>query len=99
MRSFNLCLSVVAALGAAACSTPGPPPGPDRPSTGTPDPSASGAGMIDVVTCSGVPATFPIPQALPTVAALPDPFTAMDGTRITRLDQWACRRSEISGQA
>jgi len=91
MRAFNLCLSVVL----VACSTAGVPPGPERPPVSTTDPTTA----ADVTTCSGAPATFPIPQALPTISGLPDPFLAMDGTRITRLDQWACRRSEIGGQA
>src|SRR5262245_10836328 len=28
----------------------------------------------------------------------PDPFRALDGSRITRKDQWACRRAEIGAQ-
>ncbi len=31
-------------------------------------------------------------------ASLPDPFLSLDGTRITRRDQWPCRRAEISAQ-
>jgi hypothetical protein len=52
-----------------------------------------------VTTCAGTPATFPGVGALPVVTALPDPFQAMDGTRIARADQWACRAAEIGAQA
>jgi len=51
---------------------------------------------VDVITCAGAHATFPGKGGLPTITALPDPFEAMDGTRITRKDQWACRRDEIA---
>jgi hypothetical protein len=48
----------------------------------------------------GCPAfTLPDYAALPSIAKLPDPFQSTDGTRITRKDQWACRRNEIGAQA
>jgi hypothetical protein len=57
---------------------------------GTPDP---------ITTCAGTPAAYPGFGDLPATASLPDPFTAMDGTRITAGSQWACRAAEIGGQA
>jgi (4-O-methyl)-D-glucuronate---lignin esterase len=52
-----------------------------------------------VTTCAGGDAPLPALADLPTVAALPDPFQSLDGTRITGADQWACRRVEIAAQA
>jgi len=52
-----------------------------------------------VTTCSDTEAPLPALDDLPTVDALPDPFLSLDGTRITRADQWACRRTEIAAQA
>jgi len=43
--------------------------------------------------------TLPDYAALPSIAKLPDPFQSTDGTRITRKDQWPCRRAEIGAQA
>jgi len=42
-----------------------------------------------------VPA-MPAVGALTTNAALPDPFTMMDGTKVTTRAQWTCRREEIA---
>ena len=62
--------------------------------------SAANPGELGpVTTCAGTRATFPGVGELPAVAALPDPFQAMDGTRIARADQWACRTAEIGAQA
>ncbi|MQM28064.1 glucuronyl esterase domain-containing protein [Glycomyces albidus] len=36
-----------------------------------------------------------IPGTWASSSLLPDPFTRLDGTRITTRDQWECRRSEI----
>jgi hypothetical protein len=36
---------------------------------------------------------------LDALATLPDPFTKLDGTRITAKSEWACRRQEIYKQA
>ncbi len=52
-----------------------------------------------VTTCSGTEAPLPALADLPNVAALPDPFLSLDGTRITTANQWACRRAEIAAQA
>jgi hypothetical protein len=47
------------------------------------------------------PGTIVIPpySSLPTITRLPDPFKFMDGTRMTRKDQWGQRRAEISALA
>ncbi|MEU4242481.1 cellulose-binding protein [Actinoplanes sp. NPDC026619] len=45
-----------------------------------------------------VPA-LPDASALPTIAKLPDPFTKIDGTRISSTADWRCRREEIKKQA
>ena len=52
-----------------------------------------------VTTCSGTEAPLAALADLPNIAELPDPFLSLDGTRITRADQWACRRVEIAAQA
>ena len=44
--------------------------------------------------CPAPPAQ-PAFGALTPIANLPDPFLLFDGTRMTRRDQWRCRRSEI----
>jgi hypothetical protein len=36
---------------------------------------------------------------LPTLEKLPDPFTKLDGTRMTSKREWRCRRQEIIEQA
>lgn len=43
----------------------------------------------------------PMPSfaSLPRAARLPDPFRLMDGTRISRVDQWSCRRAEVAALA
>lgn len=45
-----------------------------------------------------VPA-LPEPQALTAIPQLPDPFVRIDGTRITKVSEWRCRRQEIHAQA
>ncbi len=45
-----------------------------------------------------VPA-LPAGNTLPNSPNLPDPFTRLDGTRITQKSQWICRREEILRQA
>ena len=50
-------------------------------------------------TCSGTQAPLLALADLPNIAELPDPFLSLDGTRIARADQWACRRAEIAAQA
>ncbi len=45
-----------------------------------------------------VPA-MPAFSAMPKINELPDPFTMMDGTRMTKKSQWTCRREEIKALA
>ena len=45
-----------------------------------------------------VATTFPAFSALTPVANLPDPFLSDSGTRISKRDDWRCRRAEISAQ-
>jgi hypothetical protein len=42
---------------------------------------------------------LPDSGGLPTVAKLPDPFTKLDGQRMTMKSEWRCRRQEIKKQA
>jgi hypothetical protein len=44
-----------------------------------------------------VPA-LPAGNTLPNIANLPDPFTKLDGTRMTQKSEWICRREEILRQ-
>ena len=39
--------------------------------------------------------TLPTYDELPVLESLPDPFLSLDHSRITRRDQWRCRRAEI----
>ena len=43
----------------------------------------------------GADCNVAVPGAWASNSLLPDPFTKIDGTRITSKDQWECRRSEI----
>jgi hypothetical protein len=106
MRSFVLstvvvasgffCLSFGLSCGSTGASRPtkmaggggagGSASGPN----GNPDP---------VTTCAGTTAAYPDFGSLPAITSLPDPFTAMDGTRITAASQWSCRAAEIGGEA
>jgi hypothetical protein len=49
------------------------------------------------VVCTVPP--MPSFNSLPNNAKLPDPFKSMDGTRISRKDQWSCRRAEVAALA
>jgi hypothetical protein len=100
MRSLAL-LAVVAAGGMLALSCGGTQ-GVGRPTKMMGVGGAGGAPNgtpAPVTTCAGTPAAYPSYADLPVIASLPDPFTAMDGARITRAGQWACRAAEIGGQA
>ena len=44
-------------------------------------------------------AALPAGSTLPMSPNLPDPFTRLDGTRITQKSDWVCRRQEILKQA
>lgn len=47
--------------------------------------------------CSIAP--LPAAASLPSLDGLPDPFLALDGSRLTDKSQWRCRRQEILQQA
>ncbi|GAA2511801.1 glucuronyl esterase domain-containing protein [Winogradskya humida] len=60
--------------------------------------AAAAAPVEDEGADCAVPA-LPDAGSLPTNAKLPDPFTRIDGTRITTVADWRCRREEIKKQA
>ena len=43
--------------------------------------------------------TLADPASLPSIEKLPDPFTKLDGTPMTKKSDWHCRRQEIRAQA
>ena len=90
MRRPNPCFALfVAPALALACWSSG-----NRNGT----PGSTGVGTV--TTCSDTKATLPARDDLPVSDALPDPFQSLDGTQITRKDQWSsCRRAEIAAQA
>jgi hypothetical protein len=57
----------------------------------------AGAETTDAAACP--PYTLNDYNGLILIRKLPDPFLSMDGTRISTLAQWPCRRAEISAQA
>ncbi|GIF52064.1 hypothetical protein DFJ67_5720 [Asanoa ferruginea] len=59
---------------------------------------AAAAAVEDEGADCAVPA-LPDAGSLPTNAKLPDPFTRIDGTRISTIADWRCRREEIKKQA
>ena len=61
---------------------------------GTPTGGSAGTTFVedDGVNCTI--GTLPS-GTLPTIAKLPDPFTKLDGTRMTTKAEWRCRREEI----
>jgi hypothetical protein len=74
-------------------------------SAGTGGSSSTGAGGLPGsydtedtgADCPKLPAP-PAFSALPSVTNLPDPFLSTSGTRISKIADWRCRRSEISQQ-
>jgi hypothetical protein len=90
MRSL-ICLALLAPL--CSCWSSGDRGG--RSGSGGPTQPPVGS----VTTCSSEEAPLPALADLPSVDALPDPFLSLDGRRITRADQWECRRTEIAAQA
>ncbi len=58
--------------------------------------SSGGAGG-STVTCT--PPKLPEQSSLTAKQKLPDPFTFLDGTKVTTKDQWECRRQEILAMA
>lgn len=69
----------------------------------TPDPApASAYDYAAAVENTGADCNVPpLPEAaaLPAIPLLPDPFTQLDGTRLTQRSEWRCRRREIHEQA
>ncbi|KAJ2935422.1 hypothetical protein H1R20_g1672, partial [Candolleomyces eurysporus] len=67
------------------------------PATASPtgDPPATNPG---IPTATSLPGCAQLPEPLPLQAnqRLPDPFTFFNGTRVTNMTDWTCRRSEIS---
>jgi hypothetical protein len=65
------------------------------------DASSVGTGTLGggetTATCA-IPA-LPEFSGLQSNAKMPDPFKSLDGTRISRIDQWSCRRAEIAAQS
>ncbi|AUX39567.1 uncharacterized protein SOCE26_009610 [Sorangium cellulosum] len=62
-------------------------------------PSTGGDTVLTGVETPGedcVVPSMPAFNALPTNEKLPDPFTMMDGTKVTTRAQWVCRHREIS---
>lgn len=63
-------------------------------------PVAEAAAQVAAAGVEDEGASCPVPGlpdagSLPTNARLPDPFTRLDGTRITSTGDWTCRREEI----
>ncbi len=66
-------------------------------STGSSGGTGGSGGATPIGSCdSYVPPAY---SSLTENAALPDPFLSPDGTRISRMEQWPCRRTEIGAQA
>ncbi|MEU9360095.1 cellulose binding domain-containing protein [Streptomyces sp. NPDC048301] len=55
----------------------------------------AGPGVED----EGADCAVPAPGTPPTETKLPDPFRRMDGTRVSTVSDWRCRRAEIREQA
>ena len=60
-------------------------------SAGAAAPAAASVGVED----SGAGCAVTLPSTLTSNSLLPDPFTRLDGTRITSVSDWTCRREEI----
>jgi hypothetical protein len=54
-------------------------------------PAAAAAGVED----EGADCPVSLPGSVPANSKLPDPFTRLDGTRISSTSDWRCRREEI----
>ncbi|HKO95037.1 MAG TPA: PE PGRS family protein [Polyangiaceae bacterium] len=78
------------------------PSGPDTPGDGTnPEVTVNPLNPVGTVEDRGVDCQVPALPAgntLPNTTNLPDPFTRLDGTRITQKSDWVCRREEILQQ-
>ena len=86
IRSTIVALAVAAlAVAGAATSVPRAAPA---------EAAVLAAGVEDEGANCPVP-SLPDAGSLPTEAKLPDPFKRLDGTRITTVADWQCRRAEI----
>jgi glucuronyl esterase-like protein len=95
MRQKMGCVAACAVAAGFACTSAG-----TGTSTGAAQPRVLGA--APVAEDSGVdcpPRELPDADQLTENAQLPDPFQKLDGTRMTRLSEWRCRRREIVRQA
>lgn len=88
-------------MGSDPSGTDSTPPMAPAGDTMPPEPAPAGGSLPLVydredtgADCAAAPAP-PAFDALTSTANLPDPFLLFDGTRMTRRDQWRCRRSEI----
>lgn len=59
-------------------------------------PSTSGSDFVEDHRSECVIPTLPAVSALTANSFLPDPFTMLDGTKVTTKAQWKCRREEIA---
>src|SRR5690606_1493870 len=57
--------------------------------------SAQAAPFTAAVEDEGADCPVSVPGSFPANSLLPDPFTRLDGTRISTKDDWRCRRAEI----
>ncbi|HEX4701494.1 MAG TPA: cellulose-binding domain-containing protein [Pseudonocardiaceae bacterium] len=78
-------LAAVVGAGVAAVSTASP----------LPAQAAGGFALTAPVEDSGAGCAVSLPGSSPANAKLPDPFTRLNGTRITSTSDWTCRREEI----
>lgn len=86
---------------ADAQTPPGDDPGTSVGDAGDPAPGVATFPPVGTVENRGVDCevgALPAPNTLPLSANLPDPFTKLDGTRITEKSDWVCRRQEILKQ-
>ncbi|HSC89408.1 MAG TPA: hypothetical protein VLC09_19130, partial [Polyangiaceae bacterium] len=60
---------------------------------------APGGGFVEDDGLDCAVGTLPESAALPTVALLPDPFTRLDGSMLSKKSDWRCRRQELRRQA
>ncbi|WP_129843722.1 cellulose binding domain-containing protein [Streptomyces sp. RFCAC02] len=60
--------------------------------TAAPVPAAAAAAAVED---DGADCPVPDPGPSPSTSLLPDPFTRLDGTRISDTSDWRCRRAEI----
>ena len=49
--------------------------------------------LAPLLAVTAIAADFPAPEKLPAVAALPDPLVMLDGTRVSRKEEWLTKRA------